>query len=645
MASPLLSATHLATLTAVCDTILPAAPSAWRDTTPRRVEELLGRLPNPDDVRDLRRLLGLLEQPGAVLALGGPPRPFSALSRGDRERLLRRLAGHRLNLLRGGFQSLKRLATLAYYAADEDGRNPIWPSLGYPGPVTTAADHTKPIHPTPVTAGQTIECDAVIVGSGAGGGMVAAELAEAGHGVVVLERGGYYAEPDFNQRELPMLGALYHDSGLATTADRGMALLAGSCLGGGTVVNYTTSFRLPADVRAEWASVSGLDFFLGADFDAAFDAAEARLHVNTAHNRPSSRDAIMERGLRANGWHVDAMPRDVWGCTQDDTCGYCGLGCVHGAKCSSLKTTLQAAYERGAHIIVRCIAERILIEGGRAAGILARTADGHHVTIRARVVVIAAGAICSPALLLRSGITGLVGKYLRLHPATGVAGRFDEEIRPWTGSLQALYSDQFARLDAGYGFRFETAPIHPALLALTTPWQDSTQFDARMRALPCTTIVGILLRDRDAGRVDLTRTGLPRVRYTLSRYDRRHLQRGVEAAGEVLQAAGARELMSLHTQPLIFHPDAEPLSAWSARVSAADYGANRIACLTFHQMGTCRMGADPRTAVVNGEGESHAVRNLFVADGSLFPTASGVNPMLTITALAYHVARTISSRL
>jgi choline dehydrogenase-like flavoprotein len=608
---------------------------------------MLDRLPNPDDVKQLRQLLRMFEIPVINLALAGRGKSFSAMNLVERESYLRRLAGHRLNLIRGGFQALKRLAALAYYAAaDAAGSNPTWPGLNYPGSIVPRQNLRKTIQPLAVSDGTQLDCDVVIVGSGAGGGVVAAELASAGHDVLVVEKGGYFNEADFNGREVETLSKLYLGGGLVTSRDQGVIVLAGSCLGGGTVVNYTTSFRTPDSVRSEWARSSGLDFFVRDEFTRSIDAVCARLHVNQEHNRPRTRDELMARGLRACGWHVDRMPRDVDGCTQDEVCGYCGLGCVRAAKQSTLKTYLQDAVDRRARVVVNCSAERVLIENGKATGIAARTREGGTLTVRARAVVVAAGAIGSPALLLRSGLRGRVGADLRLHPVTGVWGRFNEEVRPWTGTVQALYSDQFANLSEGYGAKFETAPVHPAFLALATPWEDARSFDAGMRLLAHTSVVGILLRDRYGGRVTVSRKGVPVVDYRISKYDQGHIRSAVAGAAQVLLAAGAREIISTQPRPITLGVGSGgKLEDWLARVDAVGYGANQTAYFSFHQMGTCRMGSRPADSVVNGAGETHAVGRLFVADGSVFPSASGVNPMITIAALAHYVAQQIKAAL
>ncbi|MGH2606919.1 MAG: GMC family oxidoreductase N-terminal domain-containing protein, partial [Anaerolineales bacterium] len=417
-------------------------------------------------------------------------------------------------------------------------------------------------------------------------------------------------------------------------------------LGGGTVVNYTTSFRTPDHLRREWALAGGLGFLTGEDYSRSLDAVCDRLGVNVDHNLPGIRDALMARGLEALGWHVGRMPRNVQGCTQDDACGYCGFGCTCGAKRSTLKTYLQQAFDNGARMLVECAVERVVLEKGRAAGVEAVTRGGHRVTVRARRVVVCAGAIESAALLLRSGVDGPVGENLRLHPVTAVWGLFEEEVRPWTGTIQALYSDEFADLDDGYGLKFETTGIHPLFLTYATAWTGGREFDAAMVRLPHMSPIGVLLRDRYGGRVTVNRAGTPVVHYQVSTYDQRHIRRGVEGAARVLQAAGAREVTSSQREPVAFlRGGASSIEDWLRRVDRVGYGPNQTVYFSWHQMGTCRMGSSRATSVVGETGEAYTVKDLYVADGSLFPSASGVNPMITIAALAHHVAGAIEASL
>jgi choline dehydrogenase-like flavoprotein len=565
------------------------------------------------------------------------------MSPAQRERCLRGWALSRIPQRRKAFQALKRLVTVTHYTTPGAAR-----AIGYPGPMGPPPNTPKPVRPLVITADTTLSCDVVIVGSGAGGAVVAAELAAQGKDVIVLEKGGYRNEADFTHQEGDALETMYDAGGLLSTRDLGLVVLQGATLGGGTVINYTTSFPTPEPVRREWARDHNLPHFESAEFTRSLDAVAQRIGVNTDHAKPSGRDRVLIRGLEQLGWHHGLLPRDVRGCTQDDSCGYCGFGCRRGAKQSTLVTYLQDAASRGTRIVVNCDARRIVLENGKAVGVDARV-DHYAVRVKAAAVVVAGGSIHSPALLLRSGVRlPALGRHLALHPATAVLADMDDEVRPWTGTVQAHYSDQFADLDEGYGFKFETAPIHPSLQALAAPWESAAQHRDRMARLPRTALVGILLRDRFGGRVSVDRDGAAVVDYRLSRYDRAHLRRAIAGAAEVLEAAGAREIWLPLSRAITYRPGRRGRTGgareeWLRRVDAAGWGANELLLVTFHQMASCRMGTNARTSVVDAEHRVWGIRGLYVADASVFPTASGANPMLTVMGIAHRAAGVIAS--
>jgi len=631
----------------VADTLIP---DGARVGLAGRVAAVIESLP-PGDQRRLAQLLGLFDSPVVNLLLTGVPRAFTRMDRPARERYLRSWATSRLNLRRSAFQALKRITTVTYYTATDDaGRNPAWAELQYPGPLGPPPPTPKTIAPRAVGGDLTLDCDVVVVGSGAGGGVVAGRLARAGKRVVVLEKGAYVNESEFTQREGEMLSRLYDAGGLLATRDLGLLILQGSCLGGGTVVNYTTSFHTPESVREEWAREHGLPHFTSPEYTTHLDQVAARIHVNTDHSAPSGRDRVLIRGLERCGWHHGVLPRDVDGCPQDDSCGYCGYGCRPGAKRSTLLTYLQDAFDHGATIVVGAEVRRVVRDGARAAGVEAVVRSpgaprAFTLAVRAKTVVLAAGSIHTPALLLRSGIRmPALGRHLTLHPATAVLARMDEPVRPWTGALQAHYSDQFADLDRGYGFKLETAPLHPSLTALAMPWESAAGYREAMTGLPHLTLIGILLRDRFGGRVRVDGSGAPVVDYALSRFDQAHLWRGIQEASRLLEAAGAREIGVPQSVANWYRPadGAGARTRWLERVGATGLSANQMLLVTFHQMGSCRMGGDRKDAVVNPENQVWDVPGLYVADASAFPSASGVNPMLTIMGIAHRAADIIS---
>jgi choline dehydrogenase-like flavoprotein len=604
-----------------------------------RVAAKVATLPRAADRAELDLLLRLFESRVVNFLLTGTPRPFSRMSMSLRERYLRGWATSRLWQRRKAFQALKRLVTVTHYTTPG-----VAMTLGYPGPLAPPPATPKPIRPLAITTDTTLSCDVVIVGSGAGGGVVAAELAAAGKDVVVLEKGGYRNEADFTHQEGEALEHMYDAGGLLASSDLGFVVLQGATLGGGTVINYTTSFRTPPQVRDEWAREHGLPHFTSAEFTRSLDAVAQRINTNTTHASPSGRDRVLIRGLERLGWHHGLLPRNVRGCTQDDSCGYCGMGCRRGAKQSTLVTYLADAAARGACMVVNCDVRRVIIERGAAAGVEA-SVGSHTLRVRAAAVVVAGGSIHSPALLLRSGVTlPALGRHLALHPATAVLAEMDEDVRPWTGTVQAHYSDQFADLDDGYGFKFETAPVHPSLQALAAPWESGAQHLGHMRRLPRTALAGILLRDRFGGRVRVDRDGAPVIDYRLSRYDAAHLRRAIAGGAELLEAAGAREIWLPLARAISYRPGTPRARAeWLDRVDAAGWGPNQLLLVTFHQMASCRMGARAATSVVDAEHRVWGIRGLYVADASAFPSASGVNPMLTVMAIAHRAAGVIAN--
>lgn len=647
-------------LAAICDTFCPAGDgllSASELGVPDAVLQLVARDPRPAARRELRQLLSAWESPALTYAIGHGWKRFSAMAPDRREAALLSWGDSAVPQRRAAFQALRKGALLMYYAlpAPDGGPNPVWDTFGYPGPPgPPPLAPPKALAPLPIAADTTLDCDVCIVGSGAGGGVAAAVLSGAGLDVIVLEGGGYYDDGDFDGGELSALTRLYAGSPTATH-DQSVSLIAGACLGGGTVVNYSTSFRTPDEVRGEWAA-HGVPAFAGEEYGTSLDAVCDRLGVNQEHNDPSTRDQKLRAGCLALGWHVDAMPRNVDGrCDQGVDCGTCGLGCRRGAKQSVVKTWLPDAAAGGARLLVGTKVERVRIEQGSARGVDARSAGGHRVTVRARAVVSACGALHTPALLKRSGLQNQhIGRHLKLHPATAVWGVYDEELRPWEGTMQALYSDQHRDLDGGYGVKYETASALPHLAVPFFPWRGAQAHHELMQALSSSVAFGVLLRDRDGGEVRVGRDGEPVVRYRLSSYDLAHVRRGVEGAARMHEAAGAKRIFSSQSRFVSYTPGGDGPGVGgsdAARrrfvddVDRCGYGAGRTHFASFHIMGSARMGGAASTAAVAPSGETWDVRDLYVFDGSAFPSAPGVNPQVSIQAIAHMGARRLAARL
>jgi long-chain-alcohol oxidase len=639
-------------LEAICDTVCPGGdglPSATELGVPDALLEAAGRNPRAAERRQLLQLLSVWDsQPLSALGGGGWER-FSRLPAERREQVLLSWCDSRLPQRRAAFQALCKGARLFYWSlpAPDGSPNPAWADIGYPGPLGPNADAPPPaIAPLPVDGDVALDCDVVVVGSGAGGGTAAGVLAAAGLDVIVLEAGGHSEDRDFEGSERDAIRTLYAGAPVATS-DQSMSLLAGATLGGGTVVNYSTSFRTPDAVREEWAD-HGVHAFADRDFEASLDAVCERLGVNQEHSSPSSRDRALRDGCLELGWHVDAMPRNVRGCDQGEICGFCPFGCPLGAKQSTVKTWLADAQAAGTRILVDTKAREVVVEAGRARGVEAVTAAGHRVSVRSRAVVAACGAIQTPALLRRSGLRNRnVGQHLHLHPVTVAWGVFDDELRPWEGAMQALYSDQDCDVDgSGYGVKYETAAMHPHVVNGFWPWRGGRAHHELMRTLPHATGVGALLRDRDAGEVRVGRDGEPVVRYRLSSFDRDNLRTGLDGAARILEAAGARRIFSSHSDWVSYDPGADGDRARFMRdADRCGWRSGQVELASFHIMGSARMGGTPSTSACTPAGETWDVRDLVVCDASTFPSASGVNPMVTIEAIAHMNASGLAARL
>lgn len=664
-----LSERELRLLEALCDTLVPALnappaddPTGFMRRAARELDvagAIAATLATQDQAArdDLSRLLRLLGSPLGGIALLGRPRGFLEMTAAERERALQAMARSNTGKLRQGFQGLKRLTHFIFYAAPAPGGgdNPNWPALGFTPP-PPPPPVPKPITPIAITTDTALDADVVVAGSGAGGGVVAGELARSGLSVLVLEKGGYYNESDFTGREAEMMPRLYLKQGLQSTRDLSIIILAGSCLGGGTVVNWSTSFRTPQDVLAEWERDYGLSGLSTGAMDAHFAAVEHRMGINRDDGSANANNAVIERGSRALGYSWGAMPRNASGCEQ--RCGACGYGCPYSRKQSTLRTYLQDAAEVGARFVVNCSVDRVNVERGQVRGVTATVMDpatGHRrtLTVRSRAVVVAAGALHTPAVLLRSGIHHReLGRNLWLHPVADVAGTYDEPVRPWIGSIQTRYCDQFAHVEGTYGFTVEAAPAHPGLAGMCLPWTSGREHKELMRQSAHTAALIALVRDRTGGRVTLDQRGEPVVDYRLGDYERRMLVRGQQETARIHLAAGARRVATLHSRLTALDvpegPDsvsARDLDTFLRAIEERGLAPNTLPLFSAHQMGTARMAGDARRGVVNPEQRVYGIRGLYVADSSVFPTASGVNPMLTILGLAHRAAGAIRAAL
>lgn len=617
----------LSTLAAIVDTFAPGGdglPSASELGVHIALLDEVKALGRSDLEGQLRLLLSAFETAPGALLIGGKAKGFSAQAQADREAFLLRLATSSIGLKRTAFQDLKRLTFLLLYGM----AGPYRDLTGFREQPGATPSPSRLTVRTP-EAGAVLDADAVVIGSGAGGGVAAAHLAAAGLKVIVLERAAEVSEHEFGGPELDGLRALFLDRGLTATSDRAIAIRAGSAVGGGTVVNWNTSLRAPAAVREEWAAAG-----IGAELDGHYDAISTALKVTSDESARNHPNAMLEKGLRALNLAVQTIPRNVSGCGD---CGPCAVGCRSGAKQSVRRTYLAEACALGAEILDRSLVERIVVEQGRVRAVVARVPGG-EVTIRTPRVALAAGSLHSPAVLIRSGLgEGRAGRFLHLHPVVGVVGEYTEPLEPWSGIPQSVMSDSFAEIDGAWGYRVEAAPTHPGLIATGYPWASPAQHTAAMRKADRLAAFVAIVRDRSVGRVDVKRGGHVVISYRPGLAERRLLSRaGVDLAA-IHRAAGAVGLTALTTPPIALGPD-DPFDPFLERLRRHPLEPNRTLLFTAHQLSSNRIGQDRRGSVANPDGQVWDVEGLYITDASALPTASGVNPMLSIMALARRTA-------
>ena len=681
-----------ATLIALCRRMVPLPddpdPSAAR--LARAVEVRLEGMEAEPRSR-VGMLLAVMDAPAAGLLNAFRPRGFADMPAARQDAWLRGWELSPLPLFRTAFQALRRLVLSTHYADPA-----TFPGIGYRGPLHTRAPEVPwegplpgaarddepiarqdvgpraariiPIRPqldllADPTVSSVIEgarlrsetrvrAGVCVVGSGAGGAVVAARLAEAGHDVVVLEEGGYWRPGQFTEREGEMTARLYAEGGMRATEDLAVPVVQGRAVGGGTTVNWLVMFRTPDWVLDEWAAEHGAVGMRPADLAPVFDRVEEETHTrlvpDDAHNPPNR--ALLE-GARALGWSAHAVRVNAHGCVRS---GFCGLGCRYGARRAAADVYVPAALAAGARLFTDVRVERVEVAERGAGAPLKRVhaevldretgAPRGRLTVEAPVVVLAAGAVGTPALLQRSGMGGGgVGRYLRLHPTTVVFGRYGREMYGAGGIPLSTVCDEFLRGSDGYGFWIETPPLYPGLGAAALPGFGASH-RGLMEALPHLGPMVVLVRDgadrsMSQGDVTVDRTGRPRIRYRLGHPERSRLLRGMDAAARMHFAAGAEEVSTLHTRACRLRSPAE-LKSMALRPS----GPNELGVLSAHVNGTCRMGTDPATSGCTPDGERHGVPGVYVADGSLLPTAPGVNPQETIMALATVVADRIAAR-
>ncbi|PKA54160.1 Long-chain-alcohol oxidase FAO2 [Apostasia shenzhenica] len=550
---------------------------------------------------------------------------FSDMSVERREKILKRWSRERVFIpLRMVFLLVRIVCHYIFYSmTDENSDNPSWKAIGYKQrPLHKGIIETRLLKDSSflsalfdkglkVNGGRlqdvytVVDCDAVIVGSGCGGAVAAAVLASSGYRVLVLEKGEYFTTGDYTSLEGPSADQMYESGAIMATVDARVMILAGSTVGGGSTVNWSACIKTPDHVLREWAQEQRLPMFQNLDYYSAMAIVSERLGVTDGCLEEGFQNKVLRKGCQNLGFEVDYVPRNS---SENHYCGSCFYGCRNGDKRGADTTWLVDAVEHGAVILTGCKAEKFIFESNqkekkkekKCVGLVARALNrdiSNRIMIKAKVTISAGGSLLTPPLMLASGLKNPnIGKNLHLHPVSLVWGYFPESMagelkgkKHEGGIITSVHKVRNGRVI------IESSAMGPAAFSSLVPWVSGEDMKERMMRYSRTAHLFALVRDRGSGTVKEE----GRITYTFDSKDKEELREGTRKALRILVAAGAEE------------------------------------------MGSCKMGENEEEGGVDERGESWEAEGLFVCDGSVLPSAVGVNPMITIQSTAYCIAKGI----
>lgn len=623
-----------------------------------------------NDLQVMTFILNTLNTRLGSLVFNGSIKPITEQGVEDRTAAIQGWSEAYLTPLRQAHQVLTQLIKLTWIRTSPTAGR----ALGFPrNPVHRKVGKGYDYEFIQVPAGSEpyeLETDVVIVGSGCGAGVAAKNLAESGHRVVVVDKGRYYPPEYLPMTELHASQLIFEGGGYQPSNDNSITVTAGSTWGGGGTVNWSASIQTQAYVRREWAD-RGLDFFASAAYQDCLDRVCGRMGVSVEHVEHNFGNHALLEGARRLGYAAQTVPQNTGGTKH--ACGYCTLGCGAAEKQGPVVSWLPDAARAGARFVEGYKVSRVLFDdkstNTNAVGVTGtwKSRDGQtsrEVIVRAKKVVISAGTLWSPLILLESGLKNRqIGRNLKLHPVSLIFAIWPKEIRPWEGSILTAVCDEFQNLDGhGHGTKLECMVMLPAWILPLLP---GLGLDFKKRALKMKQMTGYisLARDKDSGRVYPDRSGLPKIAYSPSATDRAHCMEGVIALAKICYVMGAEEIYATNgTRPYVRPQqkrqavDSSATDAdvgvndpgfreWLAKVKAVGLPTPGSNIGSAHQMGSCRMGVSEADSVVGPTGRVWGAENLYVADASVFPSASGVNPMVTNMAISDWISRGIAKEL
>ncbi|XVE65423.1 hypothetical protein DITRI_Ditri07aG0179100 [Diplodiscus trichospermus] len=451
---------------------------------------------------------------------------------------------------------------------------------------------------------------------------------------------------------------MYLSGGMLATDDMGVVILAGSTVGGGSTINWSAPLKTPKHVMNEWCDRYGLELFDSKFYKKAMDVVCGKMGVHSEILEEGFNNAVLRKGCEELGYPVNIIPRNS---PPDHYCGWCCMGCKDGRKKGTSETWLVDLVNSGNGVILPgCEAIKVLHKRRKTSGRKIATGVAFQFEhagqkdiclVESKVTIVACGALRAPPLLKRSGLKNAnIGKNLHLHPVAMAWGYFpdaplsdgwpDKEKKSYDGGIMTAMSTVIANADqSGYGAVLQTPALHPGMFSTLMPWISGADMKKRMLRFSRTAHIFALARDKGSGRVYSPNS----ISYQMENTDEENLKRGLDKILRVLAAAGAEEIGTHHCEGKTLNvkkASSDELERFVKEESWRSLRNLNTQICSAHQMGSCRMGNDPKESVVNQMGETWEV-GFFIADSSVFPTALGVNPMVTIQAIAYCTAQSV----
>ncbi|CAD6586944.1 MAG: hypothetical protein ASARMPRED_002881 [Alectoria sarmentosa] len=641
------------------------------------VGRILGNYIREDARKGIRVILSTLDTRAGCLLATGYRTSYHLQPVNVRQQILQGWAKSYLPPLKQSAMGLESLLISAWARTSPT----VGPILGFP----RAPVHGKPgkgfdynfLQLPPGVGPEILETDVIIVGSGCGGAVCAKNLAEAGHRVMVLEK-AYHWGPEYlpmSEKDGPI--HLFANGGVDSSDDSSIVVLSGQSWGGGGTINWSASLQTQAFVRKEWAD-AGLPFFTSSEFQDSLDRVCHRMGVSTKHVEHNKNNQILADGARKLGYSQKTVPQNSGG--NKHHCGYCTLGCGAAEKQGPVVSFLPDAQIAGAQFIEGLQVEKVLfdhINGKRTAvgvtgswksrdssgGVNGPDRTTREVIIKAKRVIISSGSLESPLLLLRSGLKNpQIGRNLYLHPAAMIYATFPDQkpIKPWEGAILTSLVDEFQNLDGNHhGVKLECTTMLPSWLLASQPWTGGLDLKMFASKLPYMTGQFPIVREKVPGRVYPDPTdGRCRIAYTPTAMDAKHAMVGIVALAKILYLEGAKEIfLGTAGMPRFTRPEVDAnaddgkginnpeFQSWLADVQKKGLALSDCKWASAHQMGTCRMAVTPRAGVVDPRGRVWGVEGLYVSDSSVFPSASGVNPMVTNMAISDWISKGLAKDL